>query len=171
VKRVALGLLLLDLALGGCSRGGDKPGARGDRSTVSRPNTTQTAVLDRAVRDAIRKDHRLSIVALRTNRVPRHPDATAGPALKRLRQSVAQRRRRGIRVQMVSERFRILDVRLDPSFTKATAVVLDVQRVRPYTSKGRRLGRAVKLNERVRLELRRVGDEPRFTVWKVELAR
>jgi hypothetical protein len=118
-------------------------------------------------RAAIHEDHRMSVRVLWTNSVPAHPRATAGPALAVLRRSVAARARRGIRVRLLSERFRVISIRLDPSYARATAVVYDHQRVRPYGRDGRPLGRAVVLKERARLELRRLGSGMRFVVWKV----
>ena len=150
----------------------------GDDSTTSRSSTTadttaasSPAVLERAVRGAIEEDHRMSVSVLWTNRVPRRPTATAGPALAMLRRSAAQRRREHIRVRVVSERFRILSLRLDPSYTSAKATVLDVQRTQPSHADGRPLGKPVRLSERARLVLHRVGSQPRFVVWKVTLAR
>jgi hypothetical protein len=120
-----------------------------------------------AGRAAIHEDHRMSVRVLWTNSVPAHPRATAGPALAVLRRSVAARARLGIRVRLLSERFRVISIRLDPSYARATAVVYDQQRVRPYGRDGRPLGRAVVLKEWARLELRRLGSGMRFVVWKV----
>jgi hypothetical protein len=172
MRRGAVSLVLAALLLGACSSSGEEaePAQSGTDTRSAKTTTDESAALEEAVRGAIREDHQLSIDALRTNRVPREPAATAGPALARLRQSVAQRRRRGIRIRMISERFRILEIRLDPSFTKAAAVVSDTQRVQPYR-RDQRLGRSVTLKERAQLELRRIGDQPRFVVWKVVLAR
>jgi hypothetical protein len=61
----------------------------------------------------------------------------------------------------------VISIQLDPSYERATAVVSDPQRVRPYGRDGRPLGRAIALNERARLELRRLGSGMRFVVWKV----
>jgi hypothetical protein len=108
----------------------------------------------------------MSVRVLWTNSVPAHPRATAGPALAVLRRSVAARARRGIRVRLLSEQFRVISIHLDPSYERATAVLYDRQRVRPYGRDGRPLGRPVTLKERVRLELRRVGSSTRFAVWK-----
>ncbi len=131
-------------------------------------NTSNTeATLTAAARAAIQEDHRTSVRVLWTNSVPAHPRATAGPALAVLRRSVAARARRGIRVRLLSERFRVISIHLDPSYERATAVVYDPQRVRPYGRNGRPLGHAVALNERARLELRRLGSGMRFVVWKV----
>ena len=148
-------------------------GKSGDERALSTGSSTATttpdarATLIAAARDAIDEDHRMSVRVLWTNSVPAKPRATAGPALAVLRRSVAVRARRGIRVRLVSEHFRVLRIALDPSYQRATAIVSDPQRVRPYGRDGRPLGRAVKLNERARLELRRLGSGTRFVVWRV----
>lgn len=118
-------------------------------------------------RAAIRSDHALAVRVLWTNTVPAKPKATAGPALAALRQAAAGRKRRGIRVRLLSERFRILTVRLDPTYTRATATVTDRQRLRPYRAQGGPLGKPVTLNEHATLTLHRVGRSTRFVVWKV----
>jgi hypothetical protein len=123
--------------------------------------------LEQAAREAIRRDYRDGVRSLWTNRVPARPVATGGPALAQLRQSVAARRKRGIRVRMISDQLRIESVRLDPSYERAKALVVADQRVLPSNRNGRPLGRSVVLNERARLDLRRVGRSDRFVVWKV----
>jgi hypothetical protein len=147
-------------------------GASDPASTAS--STTRTAAdpqrqLEAAVRDAIRRDHAESVRSLETNEVPAHPVATAGPALAQLRQSVADRRRSGVRVHSLTQRLRILSVRLDPSYETATALIRDDQRVQPIRA-GRPLGKPVELHERARLLLHRVRGD-RFVVWKVEVLR
>lgn len=123
--------------------------------------------LEAAVRQAIRLDHEESVRSLETNRVPAHPVATAGPALKQLQQSVADRRASGIHVRSLAQHLRIISVRIDPSYASATAVVSDDQRVQPMKADNRPVGRAVVLHERARLLLRRVGGD-RFVVWHAE---
>lgn len=163
--------LALTLAAGGC--GSDAP-----HTTTNHPQSTTTdaasrqatpAVLEQAVRRAIIEEHKLSVEVLWTNRVPANPPASGGPALAHLRRSVAQRRKAGVRVRVLSEHFRILGVHLDPSYTTATATVLDNERVQPTDPNGRPRGRAVTLNEHVHLDLRRVGNTEHFKVWKVVL--
>ena len=75
--------------------------------------------------------------------------------------------RRGIRVRLIADQFQILSVRLDPSFTRATAIARGLQRVRPYNAQGVALGRTVVVDEHARIELRRVGKTDRFVVWNV----
>jgi hypothetical protein len=103
------------------------------------------------------------------NRVPAWATrSTRGPALVTLRQSAADRRRRGIRVRTLVNTLEITSIKVDPSYTKATAVVRSVQRVRPYRG-GKPIGRAVKLDERANIELRRIGTSSRFVVWRVRV--
>ena len=155
-------------ALSGCS-GGSNHNANAPTTAATTQSTTSSSetALVAGVRAAVQQDHHMSVRVLWTNSVPAHPRATAGPALTVLRRSVAARARRGIRVRLLSERFRVISIQLDPSYESATAVVHDPQRVRPYGRDGRPLGRAVLLNERARLELRRVGSATRFVVWRV----
>jgi hypothetical protein len=162
--------LALTLATSGCGSSGSHATTRDEKTTTtaaSRP-ATPTA-LEAAVRRAIEEAHRLSVEALWTNRVPASPPASGGPALASLRRSVAQRRKAGVRVRTLSERLRIVSVNLDPSYTTATAIVIDDERVQPTDPDGRARGKAVTLHEHVRLDLRRVDDTERFKVWKVVL--
>jgi hypothetical protein len=139
------------------------------RSTVTSPDAT--AQLEQAVQRAVAEDHRLSVEALWTNRVPANPPASGGPELAILRRSVAERRKAGVRVRTLSERFRIVGVRLDPSYTTATATVIDTERVQPTDLNGRPRGRPSATAEHVHLELRRLGASQRFLVWKVTLLK
>jgi hypothetical protein len=170
MRRAVLLGCIAAAVLAGCDGGDDSTTSRSS-TTAETPAKSTPVVLERAVRSAIEEDHRMSVRVLWTNRVPRRPTATAGPALAVLRRSAAQRRREHIRVRVVSERFRILSLRLDPSYTSATATVLDVQRTQPSHADGKPLGKPVRLSERARLVLHRVGSQPRFVVWKVTLAR
>lgn len=165
-------LLGLVLAASGCGGSGARTtaGRTTGTSSISR-TTTAVASLEDAVRKAITEAHHLSVEALWTNRVPANPPANGGPALATLRRSVAERRKAGVRVRTLSEHFRILSVHLDPSYTTASAIVRDDQRVQPTDLKGRRQGGPSEAHERVRLDLRRVGNGERFIVWKVTLLR
>jgi hypothetical protein len=158
--------------LAGCGSGKrTTPTVTSHATTAADSTQASPAVLQNAVRRAIEDDHRMSVRVLWTNDVPRHPTATAGPALANLRSSAAERRRRHVRVRLLSERFRILRIDLDPSYASATATVLDVQRVQRSHGNGKPRGKPVRLVERAHLVLRRSGTEPRFMVWKVTVAR
>lgn len=173
MTKLALILLFGSTALiAGACTGDDNKSPTQTREPTGTTTTTaedETEALEDAARDAIQVDHQLSVRVLWTNRVPEMPRATAGPALAELRRSAAQRRRRGIRVKLISERFRIVEFTLDPSFATATATVVSDQRVQPHGRGGKPLGQAVRLRERARLELRRVGETERFVVWRVVL--
>jgi outer membrane murein-binding lipoprotein Lpp len=145
------------------------------QTTPTRTSTTATqtvasgaTLLRRAVVAAVDADHKTSVSALWTNTVPAKPVATAGPALTNLRKSVAGRRAKRIRIRMLHERFRVLNVNLDPSYATATAEVLDVQKVQPSHENGKPLGKSLSTTERAELELHRVPGTNRFVVWKVQ---
>src|SRR6266540_6613432 len=167
MRYFALLLLALLAATGaGCNGGNEK-------ATTQPPTTTTTetteATFARAVRQALRENDQLSGYVLWNNRVPAWATrSTRGPALVTLRQSAADRRRRGIRVRTLVNTLEITSIKVDPSYTKATAVVRSVQRVRPYRG-GKPIGRAVKLDERANIELRRIGTSSRFVVWRVRV--
>jgi len=150
----------------GCSSGSNKA------TTTLPPRTTTgsetgVAQLKRAVRQALRDNDRVSGYVLWSNRVPAWATrSTRGPALANLRVSATDRRRRGIRVRTLASKLKIISVTLDPSYTNATAVVRSIQRVRPYRA-GAPMGRAVKLDERAKVELHRVAGASRFVVWRL----
>jgi hypothetical protein len=172
MTKLALILLLGSAALvaSACAGNGSDNDTRAETSNTTATTTTvgdDTEALERAVRDVLRANHRLSKRVLWTNTVPSNAASTGGPALAALRDSAADRRRRGIRVRVVSEEFRILSIELDPSYATATATVFNPQRVQPHGRSGRPLGKPVNLRERVRFELRRVDSSVRFVVWRV----
>ncbi len=72
-------------------------------------------------------------------------------------------------MRLLSDRFQVISIRLDPSYAEATAIARGRQRVRPYRLNGKPAGRSVKLNEKARIELRRQGRTNRFVVWRVKL--
>lgn len=166
-------LLGLVLAAGGCGSGSGTRAMAGRPAGTTSAGRTMTAAasLEQAVRKAIAEEHAMSGEVLWTNQVPVNPSAIGGPALAVLRQAVAQRQSAGVRVHVLSEHFRILNVNLDPSYATATATVMEDQRVQPTDLKGRRRGGPSEAHERVRLDLRRVGNGERFIVWKVTLLR
>ena len=162
----ALLLVLFAGASSGCG-GGHKAAATAVTTTSTvRANPEQR--LTAAVRETLRANHRLAKLVLWRNSLPgTATSSTRGPALAALRSAAAGRRRRGIHVKVVSDGFRIDSVTLDSSFTRATAIVADPQRVQPYGSDGKPLGQPVSLSEKSRFELHRVGSSERFVVWKV----
>ena len=167
MRQFALLLLALLAAIAaGCNGGNEKVATQPPATTTSE---TTTATLESGVRQALRENDQLSGYVLWNNRVPAWATrSTGGPALVTLRQSAADRRRRGIRVRTLVNTLEITSIKVDPSYTKATAVVRSVQRVRPYRG-GKPIGRAVKLDERANIELRRFGTSNRFVVWRVRV--
>lgn len=164
-------LLGLVLAASGCG-GGDaahNTTSYASKGTTTSRSATPAARLEAAAINAIKQSHRLSVEVLWSNRVPANPSTKGGPDLAVLRRSAAQRRAAGVRVRVLSEHFRIVGVQLDPSYTTATATVIDDERVQPSYPNGRPRGKATNLHEHVRLYLRRAGSGERFIVWKVVL--
>jgi hypothetical protein len=162
-------LLLVCLSASACSGGGRNSSSGSDtQSTPAQSIAEDSAkVLKRSVVAALRANHRLSRFVLSRNRLPAWASqSTRGPALVALRSSAAKRRRRGIRIRVVSDRFVIQTVRLDASYSAATATILNPQQVRPYGRDGTPLGRSVQLIERAQYELHRIGSSQRFVVWK-----
>jgi hypothetical protein len=170
MRRLALVLVVIvaSSSAASCGSGGTDSGSSTSSTSTSTVASDPHAQLEDAVRGAVEHDHRDAVRSLWTNRVPAHPAATGGPALAQWRRSVSTRARRGIRVRTLSQRFRIVSVRLDPSYERAVVVVADDQRVQPSHRNGKPIGRSVVLHERARLELRRVGRSERFVVWTVE---
>ena len=133
-RRVGTVLIVLLLAIAAGCDGGD-----GEVATQPPPGTTSTttgeAALKDAVRQALRRNDRLSGYVLWRNRVPTWAtQTTRGPALVTLRQSAADRRKRGVRIRTLANRLEISSIELDPSYTTATATVRSIQRVRRDTA-------------------------------------
>jgi hypothetical protein len=169
-------LVVSSVALAGCSSGSNHASSTTTSTSTSGPTTTaaqpEAEALARSARAALDANHKLSVFVLWRNRVPAWAvRSTRGPALASLRSAAATRRSRGVRARLLSDRRRVVSLRLDPSYTSATAVVVDRQRVQPSGRNGKPLGRAVVLNERATYELRRIGNSKRFVVWRVALSR
>ena len=161
-----VGCFVVAVVAAGC--GGGRHAAATTGATTSTVRTDPQERLTAAVRETLRANHRLAKFALWRNAVPTSAtSSTRGPALAALRSAAAGRRRRGIHVKVVYDGFRITSVALDPSFSRATAVIVDPQRVRPYGADGKPLGKAVALSEKSRFVLRRLGSSNRFVVWQV----
>jgi hypothetical protein len=161
----AIGCIAVAILAAGCGGGHRAAATTAPTITVrADPQKRLTA----AVRETLRANHRLAKLVLWRDSVPASAtSSTRGPALVALRSAAAGRRRQGIHVKVVSDGFRIVSVTLDPSFTRATAVVVNPQRVRPYGSDGKPLGKPVSLSEKSRFVLHRVGTSERFIVWQV----
>lgn len=150
--------------------------AKPARTSSSAARQTTTTVdpqqrLEAAVRVALAANHRLSGYVLWHNALPSWAaQSTRASALAALRASARDRRAQGIRIRPLSDNVDVLDVRISPSYVSATATVRDRGLVVPYRD-GRPLGRKIKLDERARVELRRLGNSPRFVVWRVSALR
>jgi hypothetical protein len=141
------------------------------RSTTSTPTQNSARALQQAVRAAVLANNRLSVYVLWHNEIPGWAtQSTNGPALAQLRSSAATRRARGIRIKLLSSRYQVLSIQLDPTYQSAVATIRDNGRVLPYET-GRAPGQAVTFKEHARLELHRVGDSPRFLVWQLVAVR
>jgi hypothetical protein len=164
---VLLLLALLAATAAGCNGGNEKVATQPPPTTTA-PATEAT--LKQAIRTTLNENRRLSIYVLWNNRIPPWAErSTRGPALASLRTAAQNRRNRGVRVRMLEGGREIRSVQLEPSYTRATAIVIDRQRVQPSRRNGRPIGRVVVLNERARYELRRIGQSNRFVVWRVVL--
>ena len=164
-----IALLLLTIG-SGCSGENDSTATQPPATTS--PTASSEATLKRAVRKALEDNRRLSIFVLANNRIPAWATrSTQGPALDALQAAASNRKKRGIRIRLISDQFRVVSIRLNPSYRTATALARARQRVRPYARNGEPSGPAVKLDERVRVELRRLGTAERFVVWRVNIVR
>jgi hypothetical protein len=176
MKRTGAFPLVVCAVVAGCSTGSNHASSTTTSTSTSAPTTTtaqpDAEVLARSARAALDANHKLSVFVLWHNRVPAWAArSTRGPALTSLRSAAATRRSRGVRARLLSDRRRVISLTLDPSYTSATALVVDHQRVQPSGRSGQPLGRAVVLNERATYELRRIGSSRRFVVWRVVLSR
>lgn len=169
MRRLGPLLIVVVLALlAGCD-GGTEESATQPPPTTTTPASGRAA-LERGVRSTLTENRRLSVYVLWNNKIPPWAErSTRGPALAGLRTAAADRKRRGIRVRLLSDQFQVISIRLDPSYTEATAIARGRQRVRPYRLNGKPAGRSVELNEKARIELRRQGRTNRFVVWRVKL--
>lgn len=167
-RRLGTVLIVFLVAIAAGCDGGD-----GELATQPPPATTPTtaseAALRQSVRTALAENRHLSIYVLWSNRIPIWARrSTRGPALATMREAAADRRKRGIRVRLVSDRFQVLSIHLDPSYARATATARGRQRVRPHVN-GKPGAQVVKLDEKARIELRRLGRSLRFVVWRVTI--
>jgi hypothetical protein len=168
VKAVAATIVacVLVVAAGCGSSNAQQPTVASSKTTTQTRALTVTA-LRAGIRNAVRAQHRLLARVLWANTVPAHPAVIGGPALKNLRSAAATRRKRQIRVKLLAETFRIVAIRLDPSYATASATVSDRQKLRPYNYAGKPLGNAISDTEHAKITLHRIGRSYRFLVWMV----
>jgi hypothetical protein len=166
-RAATYGVLVASVALAGCSSGSNHASSTTTSTSTTSAKQPTPQSLRLAVRTALRSNDQLSGLVLWTNRVPQDATkSTRGPALVELRKAAAQRLSKHLRIRTVSSNLQILSIKLDPSYARATAVIRSRQVVRPYRA-GAPLGRTVKLDERARVELHRLGSKTTFVVWRV----
>jgi hypothetical protein len=165
----ALVLLALTIPMSGC---GASNTSTADSHTPPKTKTTTTqqtassSALEDAVRRALDANGHLSAYVLWSDKIPSWASqSTRGPALAGLRASAESRGKQALRVRSLSNKFQVLAVNLDPSYTSATATVHDHELVTLYQHGHR--GRTVTLDEHDRIVLRRLGQTARFVVWEV----
>lgn len=144
--------------------------ATGTRSAAG--HAVQRADLRVGARSALLANHRLAVRVLWTNRVP--PNATRstrGPALAEMKTSALGRERRGVRVRMLHDEYRIVSLAVDGSGKHATALARSIQEVELTHLNGASLGKSVRLDERARIELHRVASSNDFVVWRISLVK
>jgi hypothetical protein len=165
-------VITLSLFLTACGSGSHHANSSPSTSSTTTNAQPTAQELARSAHVALDANHKLSVFVLWHNQVPAWATrSTGGPALASLRSAAATRRSRGIRARLISDRRRVVSLKLDPSYTSATAIVVDRQRVQPSGRNGQPLGRAVVLNESATYELRRIDGSDRFVVWRVVLNR
>lgn len=168
---VAVVFVLVAAGCGGSRDAALKPKPSTRQTGSTNHTTIGAAALDVAARKALRANYTLSLYVLWHNELPRWArQSTRGPALVGLRSSAEGRKKRGIRIRVLDRKLTIVALKLDPSYTRATATIQSLQHLRPYRS-GHSLGRAIKLDERAYVELRRIDSTSRFIVWKVGLLK
>ena len=188
MKRIAV-VATSALLLAGCGSGTRHSSASTEQSlskvTTATPASAQTtpthsvptkkaaqATLRGAIRAALAANHSLAIRVLWTNRIPlTAQQSTRGPALAEMAASARDRQRKGIRVRMIRDDYRIISIALGRAETTASALAEWDQRVVPSHEDGTPLGQPVTLHERARIELRRPDASQSFIVWKVTLVK
>ncbi len=140
------------------------------RSTASEraAGRSSAAKLRAEVVATLRANHELALRVLWTDRLPANARrSTAGPALAAMRASAAGREQARLRVRLLRDSYRIVSIRLGrPALS---AVVQSNQELLPSSLEGRALGQPVELDERARIELRRIGRSKRLVVWRLSL--
>jgi hypothetical protein len=168
-----LALAVSVVALTGCGNA-NPHGTSNSTSTAAGGKGKGSALTPRDLHDgvvaALHANHKLAIRVLWTNQVPATASrSTRGPALAGMRASAKGRQRQKVRVRMLHDDYRIISIRLDPSYASAIAVVQANQKELPSAFDGKPLGRALELRERARIELHRIGSSRSFVVWRLTL--
>jgi hypothetical protein len=170
MRRITL-VLAMSALLAGCGSGGATTDTTTTRRTTTQAPSNPTAALVQSARSALEQNDKLSGYVLTHNTVPAWASqSTSGPALAHLRYAAAHRSAGRVTVRLLKSALQVRSIHLDPSYLGAVASIVSRSQVRVY-QRGHPLGGVRSLNEPSRVELRRVGDKPRFVVWKVELAQ
>jgi hypothetical protein len=170
MRRIALALTL-SVLLAGCGSGAGTTGTTTTRKTTTQAQSNPTAALVPLARSTLEQNNKLSVYVLTHNTVPAWaPQSTSGPALAHLHYAAAHRSAGKVTVRLLKSALEVRSIRLAPSYLNAVASIVSRSQVRVYQN-GHPLGGVRNLNEPSRVELRRVGDKPRFVVWKVMLTR
>lgn len=166
-------LVTLGLLLFACGCGGSKThtAASHQPTTTTPSQPTTPAVLEQAVRSAIRMNAQLSSYVLWRNTVPSWAlRSTNGPALNALKGAAAERAAQHLQLRTASQRISIISIALAPSYLSATAKVRESGSVVQYR-RGRRLSQPLRLDEVAQVELRRPDSSPSFRVWTVRASK
>ena len=172
-RPLSLGAALVLTLLAAC--GTPVPTRAANRSLDSAPvpqlrSSSASANPRSEVGAALHANHELAVGVLWRDHVPASARrSTLGPALAAMRASASERWQAELRVRMLRDLYRVVSIRLDPSHGSATAVVLSKQTLVPSRLDGRARGAPVELEERARIELRRIGSPGRFLVWRLTL--
>jgi hypothetical protein len=188
VKRLAV-VLALGLLAAGCGGGSRQTQATtGVPRATTTPSATTTSTGRKAstpvetrsdtrsrrdsVRSSLLANHRLAMHVLWTNHVPATAvRSTGGPALAGMKASAAGRLRKGVRVRMVRDDYRIVSLVLAPGGTQAVAIAHSRQEVELADLRGGSLGKPVVLDERARIVLRRRAGLGTYVVWRITLLK
>ena len=172
-RALAVNATLALSLLAGCGNAATSVSSRAAIATQPAASSALTLVdLRRDVAAALQANHKLAVRVLWTDHVPATArQSTRGPALAALQASAKDRQQKHLRVRMLHDSYRIISIRLDPSYATATAVVQWNQDVAPSHLDGVRLGRPISLHEPARVLLHRIGSSRRFVIWKVDLVQ
>lgn len=171
MRRLAIACVIVTAALVPIGCGGSNDDTHSIATTRTSTSVDPAAAIDRAARRAVEENFRLSQHVGWPRRVPAWATrSTGGAALEEMRISARENAQEGVRIRHLSSDLRIRTIRVDPSYERATATVSAKQRIRIHRQ-GRRRPVVRATTERVRIELRRIGDDDpaRFVVWKVRV--
>lgn len=173
MTRLTTVTLALALLATGCGSTAGKPVAADKTTTTTKTTPAVTpADLRAGVAAALHANDKLAVQVLWTNRVlASASESTRGPALAGMRSSAQKRQKTKLRVRTLKDSTRIVSIALDPSYLSATAVVQSDERVTPSNLAGTPISKPIQLDERARIDLRRIGTSSRFVVWRLTVLK